>query len=503
MSYEEKQVTNDLVESNYKRWKFLLHSYMGGNEYRKGEYLTKYQMETGGEYNERLMATPLDNHCKSVISIYNSFLFRNPIYREFGSMQNDPVLESILYDADLEGRSLDAFMKDVSTYVSVFGHSWIIVTKAGTNAQTRAEELVNGARPYLSMITPMAVMDWKYERQANGYYKLIYLKYVEDYKKDETVVKEWTIDAIVTSVLDEERKEVKESFIEDNQLGEIPAVCVYNQRSPHRGIGVSDIADISDLQRAIYNEYSEIEQNVRLSNAPSLVKTAGTEAGAGPGSIIQMDEGLDPGLKPYLLQPSGASLDSLWGSIKNKVDAIDKIAHLGAIRQSTATTQSGISREIEFQNLNARLAEKGDQLELAEDNVWFYIAKYQGKEWDGKIDYPDNYNIQDKHSEMSMLVTATQTQPSDPSLKALIDYKVKELLDDDDEFYYDDKERLEERMEKNAQMEHAPMTPETFDTHLAEMIQQGYTMEQIAELHPEFLTILTQRLGNATQQSNG
>jgi len=97
---------------------------------------------------------------------------------------------------------------------------------------------------------------------------------------------------------------------------------------------------------------------------------------------------------------------------------------------------------------------------------------------------------------------ATEAGPQDPTVRALIDLRIKMLLDDEDEFYYDDIERMKKRAERNAEMEHTPMTPQTFDSHLAEMIQQGYTMEQIAELHPEFLTILTQRLGNAPQQSN-
>jgi hypothetical protein len=40
-----------------------------------------------------------------------------------------------------------------------------------------------------------------------------------------------------------------------------------------RGLGVSDLTDIADLQKAIYNELSEIEQIIRISNHPSLVKT--------------------------------------------------------------------------------------------------------------------------------------------------------------------------------------------------------------------------------------
>lgn len=448
MEYNDLMNTNGWYDKYHRRWKYLLHSYMGGDSYRKGEYLTRYQMETETEYQERLAVTPLDNHCKGCISIYNSFLFRKPAYREFGSLTRDPILEPFLKDCDLEGRSLDAFMKDVSTYTSILGSAWVMVTKPNSNARTRAEELLQQIRPYLSLITPLNVLDWKYERAASGFYYLSYLKYIEDKDGDMMVVKEWYEDTILTHFVDENKKEVRETQIDDNQLGLIPAVCVYNQRSPKRGIGVSNIEDIADLQRAIYNEYAEVEALVRLSNHPSLVKVASTEAGAGAGAIILMDENMDSGLKPYLLQPDGENLDSLYNSIEKKVDAIDRIAHLGAMRENKTSTMSGVSRQMEFEQLNSLLSEKADMMELGEEQIWRLVAAYQSKAWDGVIDYPDSFNIQDKQSDMQLLEIASRTNPADATTRAIIDYKVRELLNDEEEFIFDDKESVQERLKK-------------------------------------------------------
>ena len=60
--------------NNYiNRWDYLQRSYAGGGQYRIGNYLTKYVNENSAEYIQRLSTTPLDNHCKSIIHIYNSF----------------------------------------------------------------------------------------------------------------------------------------------------------------------------------------------------------------------------------------------------------------------------------------------------------------------------------------------------------------------------------------------------------------------------------------------
>ena len=68
--------THWLYERNRDRWQFLMESYTGGEEYRRAGHLTRYNLETQGEYNSRLANTPLDNHCQNVISTYVSFMFR-------------------------------------------------------------------------------------------------------------------------------------------------------------------------------------------------------------------------------------------------------------------------------------------------------------------------------------------------------------------------------------------------------------------------------------------
>ena len=116
-------------KDNIARWLYYSDSYHGGNNYRQGRYLTKYYMESAEEYDSRVKQTPLDNHCKSVVETYNSFLFRTPPKREYGSIENDPALDSFFQDADYEGRTFDQFMRDVATQSSIYGVVWCLVDK--------------------------------------------------------------------------------------------------------------------------------------------------------------------------------------------------------------------------------------------------------------------------------------------------------------------------------------------------------------------------------------
>jgi hypothetical protein len=425
---------NTTYQTYQSQWKYLLESYVGGREYRNAGHLTRYQLETDNEYNARLSTTPLENHCSSVISVYNSFLFRECPEREFGMIDGMPELEDFMKDADFDGRSLDAFMKDVATWTSVFGHAWVMVVKPDVGAVTRADEQAQGVRPYVSLLTPMVVLDWTWKRMPSGRYELVYFKYLEDANGDVRTVKQWTKEEIRTTVVDIKNDIIMEDYIEVNGLGKIPAVIAYNGRSIIRGVGVSDIADIADAQKFIYNATSEVEQSIRMDSHPSLVKTPETQAGIGAGSLIHMPENLDPGLKPYLLEFGGASVDAIYMAIKHSIESIDKMANTGAVRATESRTLSGVAMETEFSLLNARLSEKADNLELAEEQIWKLWCEYMGYTWNGCIDYPGSFNIRDTSMEINQLKTAADTNPVDARVKAAIDIKILDWLDlDEDE----------------------------------------------------------------------
>lgn len=463
-------------KNNIKRWTYYSDSYNGGNDYRSGQYLTRYVMESGDEYDNRIKNTPLDNHCKSVIETYNSFLFRKPPIRDYGNITNDPALDMFLEDCDLEGRSFNAFMRDVSTFSSIYGVVYVMVDKPRMQVETRAEELNQRIRPYVSIITPENVIDWRYQRQPNGVYALQEITLLDGV--DDEAVYYRTITATETTLYERMSgtNASKAKEVIPNPIGVVPVVPVYSGRTVERGIGVSDISDIADVQRAIYNELSEVDQLIRISNHPSLVKTGATQASAGAGAIIDIPDDLDPALKPYLIEPSGAGITHILDSIKSKVDSINRMANMGGVRNTMTSAMSGVALNTEFQLLNARLAQKADNLELAEEKVWRMWARWQGTTFDGIVDYPDNFNISDKEHQVAVIKAAKETKPENPELLKQLDIMLAKALITD-----------EDVLEKiiNDQIEHTTTTTENRPQHIQEMIMQGLTDQQMLDLHPE------------------
>lgn len=468
-------------------WKFLFEAYLGGRMWQRSGYLTRYLFESDEEYQERVIQTPYDNHCRGVVHLFNSFLFNNPVKRDLQGLENDLNMMSFLKDADLDGRNMDHFMRDVDIITTVFGCAWVVVDKPRVEVTTRADEIGLSVRPYLTLFNPTQVRDWQYERGVNGRYELTYVKILEDQSETHQVYKEFYPDQVLTWRVDSTRKGVELVDQVPQPLGRIPVVVVYNERTDVRGIGLSELSDIARMNRSLYDETSELTQIIRLSNHPSLVKTASTQASAGAGAVIQLPEDLPGELKPYLLQPNSASLDGVRNSINDKVDAINRMASVGSVRGVESRTLSGIALETEMRTLNARLGVRANTLELAEEHIFQLWTAWQGTEWTGEISYADTYNARDRNNDLAVLKQAAELTVTQPAVQIEIQRQVAEIVIDDPEVLA---QVLASMAEPAADtdlnlMPHPVTTDATRTQHIQEMIMEGYEDSQMLAIHAE------------------
>lgn len=432
--YTKEQIDNVHPDyaANIDRWRLYADSYEGGSAYRNGEYLFKYKLETAGEYDQRLDETPLENHCRRTVDSYSSFIYSATIERQYGSIENNPNLLPFLKDADLDGRSYNAFIREAGKWASVYGAVYVFVDKPASNAGTRAEELRQEIRPYLSLVSPENVIDWQYERLPNGHMQLVYLKVLIKRDQDMMKYKIYTPEMTQTVVSYKEQKQAQILEEVPNALGEIPVVVLYNNRSWKHGIGISDICDVSDIQRSIYSDYSEINQLIKLSNHPTLVKTLDTEASAGAGAIITMPSELPGELKPFLLTPSGQNISTLLDTINRKVHAIEKMTHLDSV-SGQKTARSGVAMLIEQKALASTLSDKAANLQLAEEQIWRLWCLWEGTAWDGEIYYPDSFDTRDRQQDLMNLKLAVEIGVTDPKLRKYMEQSIASAIVDDEE----------------------------------------------------------------------
>jgi hypothetical protein len=154
--------------------------------------------------------------------------------------------------------------------------------------------------------------------------------------------------------------------------------------------------------------------------------------GSGAGAVIVVPDNSDPGLRPYVLEHGGANVATIHASIEQLVESIDRMSNTGGVRGTETKTLSGVAMEVEFSLLNARLAEKADNLELAEEQLWNIFAQYQGSEWLGEVDYPGSFNVRDLQREFQQL-TQAKSAATDPVVLRIIDEKLVEILGEEKE----------------------------------------------------------------------
>ena len=142
---------------------------------------------------------------------------------------------------------------------------------------------------------------------------------------------------------------------------------------------------------------------------------------------------MDASLKPYQMQPSGGNLDAVRNSIKDKVEAINRMSHMGAVRGTEAMTMSGVALQTEFQMLNAKLSEKADLLELAEEQLWILFCEWQGITPDVEIFYPDAFDLRDYDKELMFLQQMKATGIKSITLSQQIEKKISDLILDDED----------------------------------------------------------------------
>jgi len=486
---------------------YLSKSYIGGEEYRAGEYLTQYvnELATGtGHYDRRLQSNPLNNYVKTTIDIYRSFLFRELPARTLGTLTDNPLVQQWLLDTDQDGQSMDSFMKSVNDLACVQGNVWILVDKPAYAVQTQAQEIALGIRAYACVYTPQNVLNWRYERSITGKNVLQEIRVVESESQNHITISVWTPEQIQRYTIAKDSTGEYTSITDysefTNPLAEVPFICYAPIPGAVRGTGYSLVEDVADQQRFIYNLNSELFQTIRISSHPSLVKTAATQANAGAGAVITMPEDLEPGLAPFLLQPTGATVSGILDTINQCVETIQRTTHTSAVQATRTSATSGVALQTERQLLNAKLSDIADTLEETEIKMWRLWSMWQNISLpaDFSIDYIDTFDIRDSHSELALYEKAMSLVPN-AEFQQYVQSDVVGMIVEDPQ------EAARIRTSLTAPQTHPDLSGLSMaerQAHIQEMLMSGISNAEILRLHPELTVSDIVAAGAAAAASN-
>lgn len=459
-------------------WNYFVNGVQQNNQTVKGN-LFLHPKERMEDYNRRINMSYFYNFNAPILDIYSDHLFKQPVLVDFAEIEQ--TIEQVREDIDKQGSSIPEFRKQMADMAQLYGHCFVIVDSPKVSSteelKTRADQIEERAFPYLCLYSPQDILNWSLDEYGKPYWVLV--RETRDSNNDVFNFKEggekqiyfrlWTRDGWM--LFDADYEKLDEGIYD---LGEVPIVCVFAKKSKkaRNFLGISDLADIAFISRDIYNASSELRQILR-DQTFAFLAVQGTsdeysDLQIGTGKGLLYPEGRNA---PVYVSPPSDNATIYFDHIDRQITKIYQIAKLdsgGVSAKSSGTpkadAQSGVSKAWDFNQTNSALSSKSSNLEDAELRIWQLFAKWEGKEFTGSVQYPNEFSISSltddlNEAELESRVSLGQTFNSEVR-KAIVRKKFPRL--DETEI-----EKMDAEIEALAAREDAPQQPRTISERLA------------------------------------
>jgi len=444
------QRTYQMYEEFCRWWTFYLDSYEGGEDYLRANYLFRHVKEDEGDFRDRIQRSYYYNFCRTVVDTYVAHIFRkaNSIYRR-GDDEKD--YERFLSDVDARGNSMNTFMQEqVAPAAQIFGQVFVLVDKPRFKGElnSKAEERERGIRPYLAIMDPRDVMDFRLDSRGSLLWVRIReprcpsgdpfygengsrsscpssqksfpeadLTRLQD-GEDGCVYRTWTRQQWF---LHDENSNLIEA--DEHNLGRVPLVTVFNVESRrYPGLGVSAISDISPINRSIYNWCSLNDeflyrQCFNILVMPEVPGVKRRKLGAGNALTYP----IDASSPPHYIYPPVEPGEYLLKNIDAAIRQIYRLAVLGAVWGiDKPQSASGIARAYDLYQTNQNLVKKAKNLEQAEMEIGAIWGLWEGKKnFKPTVEYPIDFKISDVAEDLKNDFSVLQMNISESFNKAL------------------------------------------------------------------------------------
>lgn len=425
---------HQIWKANYNYWNFLLNSYEGGKDYTgadspvvstgstlvtvRGQSLDslisahnlfKHKKELEEDYKSRIQMSYYYNFCAPIVDIYTNHLFRESVIEDFASIED--TVEKRRENIDRKNSNIEEFRKELNEDVQIFGHSFVVTDMPESQGElSLADRIANDQFPYFTIFYPTDVLNWSLDKFGRPYWVLVRecLDGNEDpmaYDKDKTIkynYRLWT--RTEWYLYDGDYKLIGQGV---HPVGRVPIDIVYEKPSKKykNFLGISSITDIAFITRDIYNKCSELNEIIRNQTFSFLtIQGKASEYNAdsvGTSKALLYPEGSN---QPAFVSPSPDNARVLMDQIDNQIGKIFQLAKLdggSASQDMQIDSQSGVSKAYDFHETNAALSKKAGHMEDGEYRIWDTFARWEGKEFDGSIQYSRDFNVKELMADLN------------------------------------------------------------------------------------------------------
>jgi len=376
--------SHPLFDDNEDLWELYLSAVKGGDDFINSDNLFSHRLEDPTDYNERLDRAYYLNFCKTVCTLYNTYIFKENIERP----PDELLDEEFRKDVDGKGNSISKFVDRVGFLSSVFGAMHVLIDVPPTPKKriSKAEAKAGKIRPYCELIYPHQLKDWSFDPSGNLRWIIVETTYYKD--EDPTIEREEEkhYKLITTEgweIQDEDGNPVK--FEDgspnkgDNKLGIIPLITIYNQDVDDDMVGESMLKDIVYINRIIMNWCSCTDEQVERNTFSQLiVPDDGTLAEAsetgddplykvGSTSIFTFPD--TAGHPPAFISPDVANIQTIWKLVVDHIKEIYRLAGLIGSFEDMQASRSGRAAQMGFISVNSSLADKAKRFQKLENEI--------------------------------------------------------------------------------------------------------------------------------------
>jgi len=378
--------------------RFMTESYIGGKMYANDKNLFRYINENKDKFKKRLERSYLINCLQPIVSEIKNTIFAKDIRRDSSEKE---LFNLFIEKATKSGENLSEFMQDLAIYGCLYK---VGVLVDGSNFSGEIEKSVrdkNRLFASVSVLLPHQIMDYYEDARGVIQWVLLDCSYCDKSVLGQSVeVKKYVYwDKLSFTIYTSSDNGEFTSEQIPHDLGEVP-FFFFKKKELHRDpLATSIFEDVAILQKAIYNYYSLIDENIYASIMPMLLsKVASTpfneETKKGTGfsltdNVFYYEEVAPQLLKPEFLDPQVILniIETLTKEVYRKVgDYIDA---------NNMYAQSGTAKEIDREKRSNALTNYSKQLENAENHILRLFGKWENIEftnYDESV-YPDNFDI--------------------------------------------------------------------------------------------------------------
>lgn len=351
-------------------------------------------------------------------------------------VEDDEDLQALWENADLTGTSMSDFMKRATSLSKVFGRIDIAVDmpQAKSKIVTEQQRKDEGLRPYCLLYLPWSILDW--EVDEFGQYLWVRIKETAPSKLDPMGTRSAHPDEVYLTWTREEWIRHRFTFNDrgeptaveinrgDHPLGRVPLVRLYHAKKVDSVLGLSMVRDIAPTNIAILNYCSLMDEDAyeRCLNILVMQGEGGQQKEVNISEHNTLEYTGDKA--PFFLAPEGEPMRMLMELCEKLRDEIYRMSRLGSsLGLLPKEAKSGIAMSFEFNETSRMLADTANASEQAEIQIHKMYLGWLGREWEGVVDYPEEFGVESMEEELKV-VTAAKTGVRSPTFKRAIEKAV-------------------------------------------------------------------------------